>query len=150
MKFKKIIFAAVAALFAFTVTSCDELLSSLFGVSIEERITAFETTLNTPDRPNILDHIHPDMQNRNQLNDKTAIDVSPLGYANHDFEIGAPVVDDANVATCSYVDGNGATGTIVFTMALDGYDYKILNLTLTLDNAGPDDEPFELRRLLAR
>lgn len=141
-----ILFVSVALL-VFAVTSCEELLG---GVSIEERISAFEATLNTADRADILDHIHPDMKNRDQLNDETIIDVSPLGYANHDFDFGAPVVSDDDVASCSYTDGNDVAGQIVFVMALDGYDYKILQLTLTLDNAGPDDEPFELKRLLSR
>jgi hypothetical protein len=148
MNSKKIFFVVAAALLTFTLTSCEDLLSSLFGVSIEDRIIAFENTLNTAERTDILDHIHPDMKNRDQLNDETVIDVSPLGYANHDFDIGAPVVNDANVATCSYTDGNDTVGTIVFAMDSDGYDYKILKLTLTLD-ANPDD-PFELKRLLAR
>ncbi len=147
MKYKKIIFVAVAALLVFSVTSCEELLSSLFGVSIEERITGFEATLNTADRTDILNHFHPLMENRNQLNDPAVIDDSPLRYANHDFSFGTPDIDDSNIATCSFLNGQGATGTIVFTMDLDGYDYKILKLTLTLDAGG---EPFELMRLLAR
>ena len=89
------------------------------------------------------------MRNREQLNDETVIDVSPLGYSNHDFKFGPPAISD-DMATCTYLDGNDATGDIVFTMALDGYDYKILTLKITLDSAGPDDEPFELKRLLSR
>ena len=150
MKYKNIILAAVAALTVLAVTSCDELLSSLFGVSIEERITAFEATLNTTERTDILDHIHPDMKNRKQLNDPDIILGSSLDYFNHVFEIGVPSVDDADVATCSYLDGNGATGTIEFAMALDGYDYKILRLTLTLDNVDPEDAFLEFKRLLER
>jgi hypothetical protein len=142
MKCKKIILLAVATILAFTITSCAALLSSLFGVSIEDQIVAFEDTLNTPDRTDILDHIHPEMLNRDQLNDPAVIDVSPLGYANQPFTFGTPNVGDNDVAVCSYLDGNGATGTIEFAMALDGYDYKILKLTLTV-NA----DVFELKRL---
>lgn len=149
MSCKKIILPLVAIALVFTVTSCEDLLRSLFGISIEDQINAFEATLNTADRTGILDHIHPDMKNRDQLNDPLVIDESPLGYANHDFEFGEPVVSDVNVATCSYLDGNGATGTIEFTMALDGYDWKILKLYLTLDNAPVGEEVFELKLLWA-
>lgn len=144
MNCKKIILPLVAAALVLTFTSCEELLRSLFGVSIEERIVAFEKTLNTADRADILDHIHPDMKNRDQLKDPEVIDKSPLGSSNAEFDFGDPVVNDANVATCRFLNGHGATGTIEFTMALDGYDWKILKLYLTVG-----DNAFELKRLLA-
>ena len=146
MKYRKIFLVAVSVCIALAVTSCDQLMSSLFGTNIEARILAFEKTLNTEDRSDILDHIHPDMKNRNQLKDPTVIDVSYLSYSNHPFTIGAPDVD-GNIAVCSYLDGNGATGTIEFTMALDGYDYKILKLKLTLENY---TDPLEFKRLLEK
>lgn len=148
MNYKKIILPLIAVLVVLTITSCEDLLRSLFGVSIEERIVAFEKTLNTPDRTDILDHIHPDMKNRDQLKDPKVIDDSPLSYNNADFSFGEPLVSDANVATCSFRHAN-ATGTIELTMALDGLSYKILKLKLTLDDAPPDVPPFELKRLLA-
>lgn len=150
MKIKTIFLCVSAVILVFAVSSCDDLLSSLFGVSIEERIAAFETTLNTAERTDILDHIHPDMKNRKQLNEPLVIDDSPIAYANHDFEIGAPTIDDQNVATCSYLDGNGAEGEIVFEMALDGYDYKIKRLTLTLDNVPPENAFLEFKRLFSK
>jgi len=150
MKCKKIFSLAAAALVAFTLTSCEALLSSLFGVSIEDRINRFEATLNTPDRTDILDHIHPDMKNRNQLNDPEVLSGSPLDYFNHDFEIGEPEIDADDVATCSFLNGSGATGVIEFAMALDGYDYKILRLTLTLDNVAPEDAFLEFKQLLEK
>ena len=148
MNCKKIILPLVTAALVLTFTSCEELLRTLFGVSIEDRIVAFEKTLNTSDRTDFLDHIHPDMKNRDQLKDLQVIDDSPLGYSNADFSFGEPVISDTNVATCSFESANG-TGTIEFTMALDGYDWKILKLYLTLPNAPPDENFFELKRLLA-
>ena len=150
MKLKIIIPAIVTAFLIFSMASCDQFLNSLLGVSIEDRIAEFQETLNTEARDNILDHIHPEMKNRNQLKDEKVIDESPLAYANQPFKFGAPVVSDDDVATCSFSNGNDAEGTIEFAMSLDGYDYKILKLKLTLDNAPPGDEVFELKRFLER
>ena len=143
MNHRKILLAAIAVCTVFAITSCDQLLSSLFGTTIEAQIAAFEETLNKEDREGILDHIHPDMKNRNQLKDPTVIDVSYIGYANHPFKFSNPEVDENDVAVYDYLDGNGATGTVEFAMALDGYDYKILRLKVTLDNVA---ESLEFKR----
>jgi hypothetical protein len=144
MKYARMILIVLPFFAVLALTSCEELLSSLFGTSIEDRIIAFEKTLNTAERTDILDHIHPDMKNRDQLKKPEVIEGSPIDYANHDFEFGSPSVDD-KIATCSYLDGNGATGEIVFVMALDGYDYKILELKITVL-----DTTIEFKRLLSR
>ena len=42
MKYKKLILFACTALLVLMLTSCEEMLAGLFGVSIEDRIIAFE------------------------------------------------------------------------------------------------------------
>ena len=54
MKYTKLFLIVAVAIFALTISSCEELLSSLFGVSIEDRISAFQDTLNTADQQDIL------------------------------------------------------------------------------------------------
>ncbi len=142
MKHRKILLVLLAAGVVLLLGSCDQLMSSLFGVSIEARIDAFEDTLNTEDRADILDHLHVDMRNRQQLADPTVIDASPLGYANEPFVIGAPEVDDNDVAVCSFQHIN-ASGTIEFTMKREGLDYKILRLKLSLNDG---DTTLDFRR----
>ncbi len=132
MKYRKITLAVVTVALIFGLTSCQQLLVSLFGTTIEEQISAFQATLNTDDRSDILDHIHPDMANYQQLADPQTFIDSPLYYGYQPFTFGPPTVDKNNVAVCSFLN-DVATGTITFTMALDGYDYKILKLNITLD-----------------
>ena len=152
MKYGKIALLITAALFTLTLTSCQMLMDLLFGdtvtVTIAERIAAFEESLNVQDQPNILDHIHPDMRNSDQLKDPLVIGVSPLDYSNHDFIIGEPDINqETNVATCTFENGNGATGVIEFAMKLDDTEYKILRFTLTITGAsGPALEIYQFFR----
>ena len=141
-----------AILLVFGLVSCD-LLMSLFDVGLEtgttivERIEAFETDLNEEDRSYIAaTHFHPDMQNIDQLAQSDTLTTGPLSYANSPYTLGEPVVVTTGTterATVSFENFYGATGTIVFVMELDGTDYKIRRLTLTLDNV-EDQTPYEL------
>ena len=127
-----LLFMVVVA--AIGLTSCQELLDMLLGggIEISDQIAAFETTLNSADRADIRTHFHPGMTGYQQLADAAVFDTGPLSYANADFDFGTPDVNASNIATCTYSDGNGATGTIVFTMVLDGSDYKINKIVLTV------------------
>ena len=150
MKYGRIALLIMAAAMMLALVSCEDLMNMLFGdtvtVTIAQRITAFETTLNGADRTGILDHLHVNMASRQQV---AALDYWELGQLAYDyapFTFGTPTVDENGVATCTYDAGNG-TGEIVFTMALEGTEYKILKLVLTID--GVSAPPYELKRLFA-
>ena len=149
MKLKRIGFLVCVVALAFTLSSCEELLKMLLadsGITIEEQIDGFEVTLNGVDRTDLLTHFHPvEMVSYQQLADDEVFDIGPLSYANAAFEIGVPTVDAYDVATCDYLDANGATGTIVFTMALDGSDYKIKKFVLTINTVSYVIERFQSR-----
>ena len=135
MKIGKIALLIMVAGVSIGLTSCQALLDMFLsgsGIEIADQITSFEATLNGADRADIRTHFHPDMTGYQQLADDAVFDTGPLSYANADFDFGTPTVDSNNVATCTYLDGNGATGTIVFTTLLDGADYKIKKIVLTI------------------
>lgn len=144
MKHRKILLVLLAAAVVLLLGSCDQLMSSLFGVTIEGRIESFRAALNEENRDDMQEHFHPDMTNYQQLADPKVFDGGPLAYANSTFVFGVPDVED-DVAVCSYLDGNGATGTIEFTMKRDGLNYKIFKLKLTLDSSST---VYELKRVL--
>jgi hypothetical protein len=129
----KLAFIVLIAAAALTFTSCEALLKALMGgVTIEEQINAFETTLNSADRGGIRSHFHPDMTGYDQIADDAVFDTGPLSYANAGFLIGEPNPIIADVATCTYSDGNGATGEIVFYMEQYELDYMIMKIELTV------------------
>ncbi len=134
MKFGRIALLILVGVSVIGLTSCEALLNMLFGGGIEiaDQIESFETTLNRANRADILTHFHPDMTGYQQLADPEVIDAGPLSYAHADFEFGTPVVDGNDIANCTFLNGDGAAGTIVFTMVLDGSDYKINKIVLTI------------------
>ena len=145
----------LAALAVFVLTSCDilmSLLSPVEGVTVAERINLFESDLNIDDRSAefVQKHFHPDVESFDQIQAEITTTYSPLRYTHHDFQIDEPssVVEsgDTQIATCTFSDAD-ADGTMVFTMKLDGENYKILKLVVTIE--GSADE-FVIQRLDTR
>ena len=150
MKTRIFIILGIVVALVGSLTSCQELMDLILGkegVTITERVDQFVVTLNDDNRTlaDFKSHLSPTMLNYDQI-DWDTIEAGPLSTSNADFIIGTPSVAD-NVATCTFENVNGATGTIVLTMALDGSDHKIKKITLTLASA-PDD-PYELKKLSA-
>ena len=147
---KLLALVAITLILVVGLTSCEFLMDMLGftsqeGVTAEERINLFESALNSADRSNLRNHFHPDMLNYDQVADDVVIATGPLSYANAPFIIGAPsIVGD--VATSSFENFWGATGTVVFTLLLDGLDYKIRRLVLTLDVDPTTNYTIELNR----
>jgi len=137
-----IIFGIIGALVG-SLTSCQDLLDLILGggVTITERVDQFELMLNDENRTvaDFKSHLHPtEMQNYNQI-DTDTIETGPLRTANADFIIGVPSIA-GDIASCSFENVNGATGTLELEMAKDGSDYKIKKITLTLDSAPNDPQ----------
>lgn len=147
MTLKKIALILMAIGILFGLTSCEDLLQGLLGggVTIQEQITAFQGSLNAAarDAEVLRSHLHPDMLNYQQLADLQVWEDGSLSSAYADFTFGAATVGANDVATCTYSAGNG-TGTIEFSMRLDGSDYKILRIELTIDGVAGD--PYVLER----
>lgn len=139
----KLLIIGISAALVLTLTSCQELLDLIMGggVTVEERVNQFELMLNNANRTvdDFKSHLHPtEMQNYAQIDEDT-IETGPLRTANADFIIGEPnFVGD--IATCTFENVNGATGTLELQMAEDGSDYKIKKITLTLDSAPNDPQ----------
>lgn len=134
----------LAVLTVALLASCEQLLNMLLsssGVTIAERIQQFEADLNAADRSNIQKNFHPSMANYYQLSDPAVLEDGPLSSVNKTFNIGTPDIDGTYVtATFSH---KYASGTIDLTMALDGDDYKIKRLDVTISQT-----TYTLKRLL--
>ena len=77
------------------ITGCDGLSGLLGGgMSISDRIDAFEEDLNKEDRSDIYTHFHENTANREQIADATVLNDGPLGYANEPFTLTAGTPED--------------------------------------------------------
>lgn len=85
----------VSAVVFFGLTGCDGLSGLLGGgMSISERISAFENDLNQEDRSGIYTNFHENTANREQIADEAVLNDGPLGYANQPFALSLSSVDD--------------------------------------------------------
>ncbi len=146
MRIVRITALAFATLVVFS--SCDLLMSLLDlgdgGVTVTERINLFEEDLNKEDRSQLVaTHFHPeDLDSFDQMLAEITVSTSPFRYSNAPFVIGEPssidTVGDAEVATCDFSNGFAVAGTVVFTLKLDGADYKIRRIVLTIEGASEE------------
>ena len=154
----RILIGSAVLLIAFgALSSCDLLMSLLLGeeepgLTLQERIDAFELDLNSAGRSELATtHFHPDMQNYDQLAATITLSTSPLSFDNEPFTFGTPTINmvaGLEVATCTYTNFVGTLGTIAFTMELYGDDYRIRKLLITLDT--DPDNPYELKVISRR
>jgi hypothetical protein len=140
MKHRRLVLLIAVITMAFALTSCQALIDLILGrntvtVSIEERITMFQETLNQQDRTGILNHLHEDMESLPNVADLSYWEI-PFPYAYNPYAFTLQQIDANDVATYTYEDQNG-TGIIEFTMKLEGTEYKILRIYRTLDGS-PD------------
>lgn len=106
----------------------------MFGLTLEQRIQRFASDLNTTARTEIQDNFHPSF----------TVDYAAIGNPGY-FSIPFPprggsdtsyviaIQDSSNeTAVLATIDGTAlpVTGPVdaIFSMALDGLDYKIVNL----------------------
>ena len=108
-------------------------------VSIEERINLFEKDLN--DGKDLQGHFHPELLDYENIADEEVFKSGPLSTTNAPFNISEPVIT-GDVASCTFYN-TASDGMMEFTMKLDGYDYKILKLMVTVGT----NPPYVIERL---
>ncbi len=140
MKTLRIFTLFLLALAVLGLSSCGPLLDLLLGgssgVTEEERIEAFKDDLNNSyltGEEIVERNFHSEMDDYDTLtNDLFA--QGPFWEGYQTFEIGEPTIDDSNgnkLATCTFSSGQG-DGEIIFTLAMEDGDYKILRIDLTI------------------
>jgi len=127
-----------AGLAAWALTSCN-----LAGVSIDQRISDFQSDLNTSDRANVYQDFHPDQTKEyNALKNPSVSGFNTLFPPGPTFSLS--VVDESNPSAGVVVlvsSGPDASWTppyyLLLTMAtFNGNDWRIVTLSDSKNNTG--------------
>ena len=128
----------LAGILVFAVVSCE-----LLAMSIPERISAFETSLNkTPaSARNLVQHFHPDMSYRSLWLVDDAFLFTEFAYGQNHYDIvGAGNPSDAGggrMAVTATLDNDNGTFPIYFEFLEDGpANWKIIYMTCAGDTWG--------------
>ena len=130
--------AALAALAALVITSCD-LLLGLDSVDAQGRIDAFQTALNNDNPAGLQENFHPDDTTQyDAMANATFFDTSPLSSTNAPFTVSLSITDNGDgTYTATGTITNGFSASFTTTAELADYGLSDVRIvSLSMDNGG--------------